>query len=200
MFGGNSSVSAIKYYKKLGVYKASNVYFDPKAMHATSYNWWIFVKKIDGLVVFNDFNYSPTTTGHQRKIKAVLNALGVKVDLFVQLRESLDVNSLDSALKQAYSKLFTNEIAVNRKNARIKSSTHKHALANIDRAKDEIKTLIKHGAKCSKAAQAQILVKAKQAELARLESARAKRTTKAGTKLSSNDSFAKKALSFELVV
>lgn len=72
-----------------GVYRASNVMFDPARMVATSFNWWYFVKRIGGKVVFNDYSYSGYTTRHQRKVQRVLSELGIKVDVVIQSHKGL---------------------------------------------------------------------------------------------------------------
>lgn len=75
---------------KAGIYKASNVSFDPKAMEAKSYDWWLFVTKVNGLTVFNDYSYSNTTRRHQWKVKALMQSLGLPIHIRVEMRESLD--------------------------------------------------------------------------------------------------------------
>jgi len=72
----------MKYYKKLKKYKASNVSLtvEPK-LEAYSYNWWLFVVRYKGLVIFNDTNYSNPTCKHQSKVRGVLYDLGIKIDI-----------------------------------------------------------------------------------------------------------------------
>jgi len=72
----------MKYYKKLKEYKASNVSLtvEPK-LEAYSYNWWLFVVRYKGLVIFNDTNYSRPTCKHQSKVRGVLYDLGIKIDI-----------------------------------------------------------------------------------------------------------------------
>ena len=67
----------MKYFKRLGLYKASNVTFNPKTLSAHSYDWWQFVKQVDGKVIFNNYRYSQSTSGHQRKVARVLQELGI---------------------------------------------------------------------------------------------------------------------------
>lgn len=80
----------MKYFKRAGIYKASNVSFDPKLIEARSYDWWVFVKVIKGKVVFNSFRYSNTTSRHQSKVRSLMRELGIKVDLEVSTRLSLN--------------------------------------------------------------------------------------------------------------
>lgn len=94
----------MKYYKRLKVYKASNVTFNPETKEAFSYGWWKFVTKVNGLVVFNDHTYSISTRKHQSK---VWNLLNYKADLIVDTHESLNSSSWkEDALKTEYRKFF----------------------------------------------------------------------------------------------
>jgi hypothetical protein len=78
----------MKYFTKLGLYKASNVEFNPKTLIATSYDWWTFVRQVDGKVLFNTYRYSPTTGRHQAKVRSLMNSLGISFEE-VAMRESL---------------------------------------------------------------------------------------------------------------
>ncbi len=101
----------MKYFKRLKIYKASSVAFDAENVEASSYGWWKFVSKINGFVVFNNYNYSPSTCKHQSKVRRLMADLGIKIDVVVytccDLRgtlrygQSADVGI--TALKQAYS-------------------------------------------------------------------------------------------------
>lgn len=79
----------MKYMKRSGVYKASNVTFDPKTVSAISYNWWKFVAVIDGKVIFNNYRYSVSTSRHQRKIRRLLNELRIKIDIEMPVPKGL---------------------------------------------------------------------------------------------------------------
>lgn len=92
----NATDTAFK-LKKDGTYRASNVMFDPERMVATSFDWWYFVKRIGGKVVFNDYSYSSYTTRHQSKVRRTMQALGIKVDVTIEARKGLQ--SLDVALR-----------------------------------------------------------------------------------------------------
>ena len=70
--------SGMKYMVRSNTYKASNVYFDCDTEQAYSYDWWCFVSRINGVLVFNDHNYSPSTNKQQSKVKSLLNALGLE--------------------------------------------------------------------------------------------------------------------------
>jgi len=79
----------MKLMKRSGEYHASNVMFDPKNIIATSYRHWQFVKVISGKVVFNAYRYSNSTSKHQYKVRALMQELGVKIDVFANTRCSL---------------------------------------------------------------------------------------------------------------
>lgn len=70
----------MKWNEKKGLYLGSNVSFDPASCVAKSYDYWIFVARIQGQVVFNEYNFSPTTRAHQRKVERLLGRLRIKID------------------------------------------------------------------------------------------------------------------------
>lgn len=82
----------LKYYKRAGVYKNStgSNKFNPETLEAHSYDWWKYVAKIDGKVVFNNYSYSVTTSGHQSAMRSLLSELGIKIDLFIEAPQGLD--------------------------------------------------------------------------------------------------------------
>lgn len=79
----------MKYSKKRQRYEASNFFFNPETMDARSYNWWKFVAKIDGFVVFNNYAYSNTTARHQWKTRRLLEQLNIKIDFDLPCPEGL---------------------------------------------------------------------------------------------------------------
>lgn len=89
----------MKYFKRANIYKASNVTFNPETLKAYSYDWWCFVKPINGKLVFNNYYYSNTTCRHQQKVRGLLYDLGIKIDLIVSTRSCLDnTNALSNAI------------------------------------------------------------------------------------------------------
>jgi hypothetical protein len=80
----------MKFSKKRQQYESANCSFNPETMIAKSYDWWIFVKMINGKVVFNNYSYSNTTCKHQSKVRSLLSELGIKIDIFVKTSISLD--------------------------------------------------------------------------------------------------------------
>lgn len=90
--------------KRTGIYKASNVTFDPNTMTAQSYAWWDFVKVINGKLVFNDYNYSPTTNRHQRKVRALLRELNVIPNMTIEAPDGLQ-HDLTSSIQYYRNKI-----------------------------------------------------------------------------------------------
>lgn len=85
-------------------------------IRATSYGHWNFVKVIKGKVIFNDYNYSLTTSGHQWAIKWLMRDLGIKIDAYVYMCESLtDHNFEQKALESFYEKAIYNIVKNNTK-------------------------------------------------------------------------------------
>lgn len=76
----------MKYYKTLNCYKNSSGknYYNVLSQTATSYGWWIYAKRIGGLMVFNDYFYSSMTCQHQWKLRRLFRDLGIEIDLFIE--------------------------------------------------------------------------------------------------------------------
>ena len=89
----------MKHFKRANIYKNSTgtVTFDPTKFEAYSYKWWRFVERIGSLVVFNSYSYSNTTSGHQAKMRDLLNKLDIDVDVYVEAPKGLQ--DLKSAIK-----------------------------------------------------------------------------------------------------
>lgn len=79
----------MKWFKRLKLFKASNVTFNPKTMDAFSYGWWRFVAVVEGKLVFNNYGYSTSTRKHQAKLRRLLEELHIKVDLFLPLPDGI---------------------------------------------------------------------------------------------------------------
>ena len=88
----------MKLMKRAGIYKGSNVTFTTEKMEAFSYDWWQFVEMVgcdqslhkDGaVVVFNHHGYSPSTNGHQSKVRSLLAYLGITIDIEVDSPQGL---------------------------------------------------------------------------------------------------------------
>lgn len=104
----------MKYFKRLGLYKASNVTFNPKTLSAHSYDWWEFVKQVDGKVLFNTYRYSPTTARHQWKVRKLMDSLGVSFEEVAMLESLCSFENLEQ--------VYAAHTANLEKNARIKEA------------------------------------------------------------------------------
>jgi len=80
----------MKYYKRLKIWKSSNVTFNPETCEAHSYKWWLFVAKVKNKVVFNNYRYSVSTEKHQSKVEWLLAQLGVKIDFYAEFPRGID--------------------------------------------------------------------------------------------------------------
>lgn len=82
----------MKYFKTRNTYENStgtNV-VSLINMRATSYRWWPYLKIINGMLVFNGYPYSNTTSRHQSDCLSLLRRHGIEVDLWVYTSEHLD--------------------------------------------------------------------------------------------------------------
>lgn len=88
---GFGVTQSLKYMKKANIYKNSTgtCTFDPVRIEASSYKWWTFLTKIDGLVIFNDYNYSSSISSHQYLVRDLLKTHGIKIDLIVYSKKGL---------------------------------------------------------------------------------------------------------------
>lgn len=118
----------MKFIKTKNTYKASNVELNLNTMTAVSYNWWTFLKIIDGKLVFNSYAYSPSTQRQQSKVLRVLAEKGIKIDFVIESKKSLTDSSLFNDAKE----LIQNDIddlndAINKKGSQ--------KAKNVERAK-----------------------------------------------------------------
>lgn len=69
-----------------GVYSNSNgtCTFNPISLEGLSYDWWLVVRKVGPYVLFNDYRYSTTTSGHQRMLRGLLEELGIQISHHVE--------------------------------------------------------------------------------------------------------------------
>ena len=83
------------------VYKSANCLFNADEVAAWSYAHWQFVRVIQGKVVFNAYRYSNTTAKHQYRVRALMESLGVRIDVVANVRESLTRFSTVGAVNRA---------------------------------------------------------------------------------------------------
>ena len=110
----------MKYYSRLKAYKLSNVCLKIEpVLEATSYGWWVFVKRINGLVVFNEHRFSASTSKHQFRVRCELQRLNINVDLCVNTRCSLsDEHWIDSACDGLQNQIEALHAAIIKKGSR----------------------------------------------------------------------------------
>lgn len=137
-----------KYRPKLKIYTdGKNNKFCPESCTATSYDWWKYVTKYKGKVIFNNYYYSSTTANHQSNCRMLLKQLKIKIDLEVNTHKSLDELELqgNNILEDKYKSLFENEINKSRARSRLPM------YLNIEKTlKEEIKSLESLGFKVTK--------------------------------------------------
>ena len=128
----------MKYFKKLKLFKSSNLTLDPETGKGYSYEWYRIVDRIDGMVVLNNYSYSPTTCRHISKIRSMLTTLGVREYLEIEAPGGLQ--DLDKAIE--YYEGQINEL--NQEIAKPRSSKIKNLdrYDSINKYKDKI-TLVK---------------------------------------------------------
>lgn len=149
-----------------------NCTFNPETMQAYSYRHWRFVDVIKGKVVFNSYRYSQTTSTHQRAVRSLLESLGIKIDLEVEVPDGLQHFNRD-ALPTLYRKLVENEIILNRKDVR--ELTKERAAETIREVNSSIVTLRKLGATIGAYPRASIKKRAQHNELERIQTLAEKR-------------------------
>ncbi len=76
-------IGAFSFSKKRQRYEKSNCFFDPNKEVAYSYGHWKFVARIGGKIVFNNFSYSRSTSGHQGYVLHLMRQLGYDTDSFL---------------------------------------------------------------------------------------------------------------------
>lgn len=127
----------MKLFTRLNVYKSSNVIFNPETEIATSYDWWVFVARINGKLVFNNYNYSNSTCKHQSKVRSLLSKLGIEIDLFIESPRGLQ--NLDSAISHYESMNEDLNVAINKKGS--KKSTNEKRLSDISYNMEKIEAV-----------------------------------------------------------
>ena len=135
----------MKFKPRLKIWQntSRNNIFDPSTFQATSYKWWVYIKKVKGQVVFNDYKYSVTTNKHQSEMKRFLKTeLKIKSIVYVDQRESLsDGIFLDSF----YGTLALAEYRLKLPNRR--AAFYEDQKSIVENCKKQIAILKKLGAK-----------------------------------------------------
>lgn len=178
MYGAVSE--RIKYYPRLGIWKNStgNVTFDPAKVEAISYNWWVFVKKINGKVIFNGYRYSSSTSAQLSLVRDLLNNLGIKIDVEVNIKNSLDsLSSFSEAADDILREIANCTIYL--ENPRRKKSKDDWYQKQIKELWNNFKVLKSLGSTVKKSDFKAVLNNARMAEKARLKELTEKRVKRA---------------------
>ncbi len=132
--GGSIRRAGFKWKPRSGVWARTNNDWDPASEVATSYGWWQYAARIGGLLVFNSYRYSVSTSKHQSQMRSLLSQLGVRIDIFVETRKSLleGVAALISARETWVRRIASLEADI--------AKPRTHAARNQER-RDEIRTL-----------------------------------------------------------
>lgn len=135
----------MKYMKRAKIYKASNVTFDPETCQAYSYDWWRFVDRINGKVVFNDFSYSLTTCRHQSKVRGLLRQLGIEINLYVECPKGLqERGALEGAIRRYNNQIESLRAAIAKPRSREKTNFDRlHSISSLQRKIVSIEQLLK---------------------------------------------------------
>jgi hypothetical protein len=106
----NAPSPGFKWRKRLGIATdGKNNKWNPETKTATSYDWWDYYTEINGLGVFNEYPYSPSTQNHQRNFKKFAKENGIKIDVTVYMRQSLS-KFWSESLPSQYEELFTIQV------------------------------------------------------------------------------------------
>lgn len=107
----------MKYYKTLDMFKASNLTFNPKTNQAYSYDWYLMLTPTKFGLMFNSYNYSPTTVKHKAKVIALMAQMNAKITITIEAPRGLQ--DLEAARIHNVERL--GEETVKNAHARIKS-------------------------------------------------------------------------------
>lgn len=134
----------MKYFKRLKLYKASNVTFNPEKIQAYSYGWWKFVDVINGKVVFNDYYYSSSTGRHQSKVKHLMSKLGIGIGHYIECPAGLQSDrSLSSSIELYQTRINKLKDMIANPRSRAITNAKRMEQVNYFQSKiDEVKALL----------------------------------------------------------
>jgi len=118
-------------------------WIDISSCLAYSYNWWRYLDKIKGKVVFNNYQYSTTTARHQGECRQMLYYHRINIDLEVSIHNGLQ-NFKRDAIPSIYWEILDLEYLINKKGTR--KSTNIERAEKIIMLKERIKLCRKLGA------------------------------------------------------
>ena len=116
----------MKFYKRLNVYKASNVQFNPTTLIGTSYEWYQLARSFDGVMVLNTYNYSSSTCKHISKMRALLTTLGYRE--IVEIEAPQGLQNLGAAVLQYNARILSLYEDINKPRSHKAKNTERLAL------------------------------------------------------------------------
>lgn len=129
--------NSMRFVKRDKSFKSSNCEFNYEATQAYSYGWWRFVDVINGKIVFNSYNYSPSTCKHQSKVRRLLSDLGLKVDYNIEAPKGLQ--DLESAIK--HYEIMIKKLIGEIQNPRSRKATNERRASQIESYKKTIEVI-----------------------------------------------------------
>jgi hypothetical protein len=85
----------MKFYKRLNLYKCSNLQYNLETEQAYSYEWYCIAKRFGKVMVVNSYPFSPTTQRHAYKIRSLFDELNIQYE---EISAPKGLQSLDLAL------------------------------------------------------------------------------------------------------
>jgi hypothetical protein len=139
----NGNPFELRFIKTKGIFRNSSgsCWVDMINEYGTSYNWWVMVKRIKGVLVLNTYRYSMQTSMHINKTGYMLDLLGLK---YIEIAAPSGLQRLDIAAAHAADLMGKAIVA--------KKYARKPHNCDILRAQKYIDNLAKIGVKVSKGA------------------------------------------------
>jgi hypothetical protein len=128
---------SMKHFKRLNLYKANNVTFDPVTNKAFSYKWWQFVATIEGVTIFNGYRYSVSTSRHQSKTMSLMRQLDKPIHMIIECPSGLQAMDWIVSAKIRHEALLS-DIGGKLNNPRIQSKTR---ISLLDESANHLKVL-----------------------------------------------------------
>lgn len=130
----------MKYFKKLKLYKSSNLTLDIENGIAYSYGWYEIAKRVNGQWYVNDYSYSQSTIKHVIKIKSQLNELGID---FLTVESPSGLQSPMAGFSYYNDKINNLNTLINKKGTRKEKNLERQQdILKIEQKKEVLKGLL----------------------------------------------------------
>ena len=129
----------MKYFSRANIYKnstGSNKY-NVEAREAYSYDWWLYFKDYDGLMVFNNYYYSSSTRKHQSDLRGLLIDLGYDLDKMWFLECPKGLQDPDSGIEHYQYLIHQLLFKINKKGTRKAKNLERKAEIELYKTKIE---------------------------------------------------------------